>query len=114
MPGDDDRRELFDLLEPSLGSRGAALLMAHLPPAGWADLATKADLGALRSEVMGEMAKLEGKVDAFRFELKGEISELRGELKGELASQVPKLWAANVATMFGIAGLVLAIASFVH
>ena len=128
MPGDDDRRELFDLLEPSLGSRGAALLMAHLPPVGWADLATKADLGALRSEMLGEMAKLEGKVDAFRFELKGEIGELRGELgelrgelkgelaelRGELASQVPKLWAANVATMFGIAGLVLAVANFVN
>lgn len=121
MASDDDRRELFDLLEPSLGSRGAALLMAKLPPVGWADLATKADLGALRSELLGEMAKLEGKVDGIRFELKGEIGELRGELKGdiaemrgELASQVPKLWAANVATMFGIAGLVLAIANFVN
>ena len=57
---------------------------------------------------------------ASALELKGEISELRGELKGELselrgelASQVPKLWAANAASMFGIAGLVLAVANFV-
>ena len=35
---DNDRRELCDLLEAGLGPRGAALLMSHLPPIGWADL----------------------------------------------------------------------------
>jgi hypothetical protein len=110
MPADDERRELFDVLEPRLGSRGAALLMANLPPVGWAELATKTDLGALRSELIGEMAKVEAKVDTFRAELKGDIAELRGEI----ASQVPKLWVANVATMFGVAGLVLTIAIFFH
>jgi hypothetical protein len=155
MPADDDRRELFDVLEPSLGSRGAALLMAQLPPVGWADLATKSDLGALRSELTGEMAKLGAKVDTMhadlRRELRGDISDLRVELKGdvsklkadisglrvelkddvssargelgglrgelvelrgEVARLVPRLWAANVATMFGVAALVLTIALF--
>jgi hypothetical protein len=83
---DEDRRDLFDLLEAGLGSRGAALLMSHLPPIGWADLATKADLTALGSE------------------LRGEIAELRGEMR----SMLPKLIAANIASGVGIAGLVLA------
>ena len=124
MPGDEDRRELFDLLEPRLGSRGAALLMAQLPPVGWAELATKTDLAALRSELMGEirgeMGDLRGEMGGLRGEmggLRGEMGGLRGEiaeLRGDVANLVPKLWAANVATMFGVAGLVLAIATFFH
>ena len=41
------RHELFDSLEAALGPRPAATLMAHLPPVGWADVATKHDLGEL-------------------------------------------------------------------
>ena len=102
MPSnDDDRRELFDLLESGLGSRTAALLMAHLPPVGWAELATKSDVASLRSELKGEMA-----------ELRGEMAELRADVTDKLSGLVPKLWAANAATMIGLSGLVFAVASF--
>ena len=80
---DEARRELFDLLESRIGTRGAALLMTYLPPTGWTELATKRDLDALRAE-----------------------------LRGEIQAVVPKLWAANAATMLGISGLVFAVASF--
>lgn len=98
---DEARRELFDLLEAGIGGRGAALLMSYLPPVGWADLATKADLNALRSELKGEMA-----------ELRGEIAQLRGDFNGKMSALVPKMWAANIATMIGVSGLVFAVASF--
>lgn len=104
MFNDDDRRVLYDDLEANLGSRSAAILMAHLPPVGWAELATRADLGALGAELRGEVAELRG-------ELKGEMAELRGEmaeLRGEVRSQLPKQIAANIASMIGVAGLVLA------
>lgn len=58
---------------------------AHLPPVGWVELATKGDL----AEVRGELA----------------------EPRGEVHSLLPKLIAANVASMVGVAGLVLAAAS---
>ena len=90
---DENRRELFDLLETSMGSRGAALLMTYLPPTGWTDLATRQDLAALGSELRGEIAQL-----------RGEMAELRGEVR----TQLPKLMAANIASMVGVAGLVLA------
>ena len=90
MPDDHDRRELFDLLEAGLGTRGAGLLMAYLPPVGWNELATKSDLAALRSELRGEMA----------------------ELRGEMAGLVPRLYIANLAGMIGVAALVLAAAHF--
>lgn len=90
MPTDDEtRRELFDLLETRIGSRGAALLMSYLPPTGWSDLATRQDLDALRAELKGEMA----------------------ELRGEVKAMLPKLYAANAATALAVGGLVLAAVS---
>jgi hypothetical protein len=60
-------------------------------PVGWADVARQSDLVAVR----GEMAQL-----------RGEMAELRAEVK----AQLPMLIAANIASMMGVAGLVLAAA----
>ena len=45
--GERDRHRLYDRLEQILGPKEATILMAHLPPLGWADVATKRDLDAL-------------------------------------------------------------------
>jgi hypothetical protein len=102
MQSDHDRRELFVALEASLGQGPAGTLMELLPPVGWADVARHSDLVAIR----GEIAQLRG-------ELRGEIGVLRGEvaeLRSEVRAQVPRIVAANVPIMFGVAGLVLAAA----
>jgi len=83
---DDDRRTLYNALEHSLGPAPAAILMAHLPPVGWAELATRADVVELRGE------------------LKAEIADLRSDVH----SLLPKLITANIAAMAGFGGLVLA------
>ena len=97
---DHDRRLLFDRLESVLGPSEAGVLMELLPPVGWSDVARQSDITALR----GEMAELRG-------ELRGEMAELRGEmvqLRSHVDTQLPKLIAANIASMIGVAGLVLA------
>jgi hypothetical protein len=66
--------------------------MTDRPPMGHADRATRADLDGLRSEAEREMA-----------ELRAEMAALRAEVH----AQLPKLMAVNVASMFGVAGLVL-------
>ncbi|MCA1844949.1 MAG: DUF1640 domain-containing protein, partial [Actinobacteria bacterium] len=71
---DESRHEMFTALEGAIGRPATATLMAHLPPVGWAEVATKSDLrtevALLRSELRAEIAEL-------RTELKGDIAELR-------------------------------------
>ncbi len=50
-----------------------------------ADLATAADIGAVRVEIAGVRTELKAEIAALSSELKGEIAALRGELKGEIA-----------------------------
>jgi uncharacterized protein involved in exopolysaccharide biosynthesis len=110
MVSDQDRRELYQALEQQLGGGPAATMMELLPPVGWGEVARQSDLVALRGELKGEMAQLrselKGEMAELRAELKGEIAELRGEMKTIL----PKLVAANIGSMIGVAGLVLAAA----
>lgn len=109
MPSDDDdRRELFDLLEAGLGSRTAALLMVHMPPVGWAELATRSDLTGLRSELKGEMAELRGEMA----ELRGEMAVMRAEMIDRIARSQLSVQATTIGTMIGLSGLVFAVASF--
>jgi ribosomal protein L29 len=125
MVTDDDRRNLHEALEGTLGRVPAATLMALLPPVGWSEVATQAGVDAsglalrgemaeLRAELKGEMAdlraELKGEMADLRAELKGEMAELRGEmaeLRAEMRSMLPKLVTANIASMIGVAGLVL-------
>jgi ribosomal protein L29 len=129
MVSDSQRRDLH-ALERQLGTGPAGTLMELLPPVGWADVARQSDLVAIRgdmAELRGEMAELRaelrGEMAGLRAELKGEMAELRGELahlRGEIVrldakidGQFAKLVTANIASMLGVAGLVLATARLV-
>jgi polyhydroxyalkanoate synthesis regulator phasin len=164
MINDADRRKLFEALREAIGSEPSELLMELLPPTGWAHLATSADVAMvrtnidiaktelriqvqdvrtelkgdiqrldaniqdlrtelkgdirrldaniqdLRTELKGDIRRLDANIQDLRTELKGDIQEVRGEvqdLRGRIDGLVPKLVAANIASMIGIAGLVL-------
>jgi hypothetical protein len=51
---EEERHELFEGLRSTLGPERAATLMAHLPPVGWADVATKQDLEGLGNTLRAE------------------------------------------------------------
>jgi hypothetical protein len=51
------RHQLFQKLESVLGTEEAAILMEHLPPAGWAEVATKRDLDALADRLNGNLER---------------------------------------------------------
>jgi hypothetical protein len=80
MPVDERaRHRLYLKLEEVLGSDEAGTLMAHLPPAGFAELATKDDLLLTRTELKTEM-------EGLKQALKGDMASLKQELKGDMAS----------------------------
>jgi len=91
--------------------------MELLPPVGWADVARQSDITALRGEMAelrgdlrGEMAELRGDLRGEMAEVRGEMAEVRGEmaeLRGDIAAMYPKLAATNIASMIGVAALVI-------
>lgn len=46
-----------------MGPERAAVMMDLLPPVGWADIATKADLDAVRLDLKSDMKLLEGTME---------------------------------------------------
>ena len=57
MISEDDRYDMHRGLDEVLGSKRAATLMGHLPPVGWADVATKRDVDLLRLEWRADLAE---------------------------------------------------------
>jgi hypothetical protein len=128
MPTQGELRELFAAAESTWGRSPAEVLMELLPPAGWGDVARRADLEAHTLALRGEMAELRGEMAELRGELHSEMTELRAELRGEMAELrsefvefraemrsrfdglVARQLVANFPLAFGVAGLVLAAA----
>lgn len=92
---DADRRNLYTGLEEILGPVRAEVLMEHLPPVGWADVATKEDLDGLekrlnsklhlvREAASADIAALSGKLDT-------KIATLSGKLDTEIATVSGKI-----------------------
>jgi hypothetical protein len=71
------RHELYNRLVETLGPTHTRTLMEHLPPVGWADVATKRDLDDLRVATKGDL-------DELRVATKRDLDDLRGATKRDL------------------------------
>jgi len=87
------RHELYQRLEKILGPDEATTLMEHLPPVGWADVATKDDLRHLE-------VRLDAKFDVLGLTLQAEISNVRTEM-ANLATELHSTLRTNTFLLFG-------------
>ena len=93
------RHELHRKLEEVLGADEAATRMSHLPPVGWADVATKHDLAQLEERMILRFQSMEDRFD-------GKLARLEGRIYDQMAKQ-------SRATVMAVLGSVLTVASLV-
>lgn len=102
------RHEPHRKLEEVLGPDQAATLMAHLPPVGWADVATKHDQILLK----GDLAQLEGRMlirfDAQDARFDSKLDQLRAEMYKGFARHSRVTIAAVLGSVTTVASLIFA------
>ena len=114
-----ERHQIFQWYEEAMGTERAKIMMNLVPPVGWGDIATRADLAALststrgemtvlRSELRGEMAELRSELRCEMTELRGDMTRMEGGLRGEIAKLRNDLFFAMVASNATLVGLVFA------
>ena len=85
-----ERHDLHTKLATVLGQDQANTLMEHLPPVGWADVATKRDLDsvevALRGDIDNLGTQLRAEMATLGTELRGEMATLGSELRSDMAT----------------------------
>jgi len=89
------RHQLYRKLEEVLGPDDASVLMEHLPPAGWGDVATKRDLDHLAETV-------DLKIESAKNELKASFNEA-------LARQTRTMVFSFAMMFIGLVGLLLGV-----
>ncbi|MFZ4519962.1 MAG: hypothetical protein ACOYOP_16345 [Microthrixaceae bacterium] len=72
---EETRYQLYKKLEAELGPDDANTLMEHLPPLGWADVATKQDLAQLEQRMHLRFEVMEHRIDASERRLATTLAE---------------------------------------
>ena len=91
------RHDLFSRLEEILGQEHAAVLMEHLPPVGWADVATKHDLDQLEERI--------------GLRLEANEQRLLATFRAEIVAQTRVMIFSMTTVLLGVAGVALTAAN---
>ncbi len=82
------RFQMHEALSTAHGKEVAAIIMEHLPPTGWGDVARRSDVADLRVLTTKDLEMvriaLTSDMQALRAELRGEMSVLRADMRSEM------------------------------
>ncbi len=127
------RHELYRRLEEVLGPEAATTLIEHLPPVGWADVATKHDLTGLEQRIELRFARvddrfaavdsrfdrvderfsvLEERFDGLDDRITAATSDIRAAFEHELPSQTTTMVFGLVSVVMTMAALAFALVRF--
>ena len=107
-------------LEEKLGTAVADAVMQHLPPVGWADVATKHDLAALEERLGLRFAVVDVRLDSFERSVDGRFDSferrvddrfdgLETHLDLRIQAEINRLLYFLIPTIFTAIGLALAV-----
>ena len=99
---EETRYHLYQRLEAVLGAEDASTLMEHLPPVGWADVATKRDI-----DVLGTATKRD--IDALRTETRLGIESLGNRFDARLERELRLLTWRLMVAMITMLSVVVAV-----
>jgi hypothetical protein len=109
------RHELYRRLEEVLGPDAATTLIEHLPPVGWADVATRHDLAGLEQRMDLRFERVEERFERVEERIKAGMFELRATFEHELRTQSStfgnELRAQTTIMVFALVGVVLTMAA---
>jgi len=82
---EESRHAMHERLVAVLGRAEATTLMEHLPPVGWADVATQRDLDHLGSQLRSEIVATRTDMDHLGSQLRAEMAVMGSEIRTEIA-----------------------------
>ena len=114
------RHEMYLGLEEKLGTAVADAVMQHLPPVGWADVATKHDLAALEERLGLRFAVVDVRLDSFERSVDGRFDSferrvddrfdgLETHLDLRIQAEINRLLYFLIPTIFTAIGLAFAV-----
>lgn len=114
---EESRHDLYQRLEEVLGRREATVLMEHLPPVGWADVATKRDLDVLSlrfdrlddrfGEIDRRFVEVDRRFDQLDTRLEG-VERRLGEMPSEFRSLLVSVMGFMAVVFAASAGAIVA------
>jgi hypothetical protein len=81
---DESRYRMHQRFDDVLGSEVAATVMEHLPPLGWHEIATKADLRALGAATKADVSALGADLRALGAATKADLRALEAATRSDL------------------------------